>query len=477
MTATVEPQRWAPAAFGTGTVMSLGLVYCILGSPLQVSENLRNLMAVQRSTFWELFAGDMASGGFLRPLLLAQMDVVFEQARGRYFEAFKALHAIQVVATALLFVRLLRVGSFPALLALPFAMTVLFGAHTFAGTVTEGFPMNTFLAIVVCCLAAAVLVDGAASRWRDAGAVALLAYAALTVESGLLVWVIFAASWLAGFRGISRGALLTCTALVASYLAVRFAVLDAGAPGLVERSSGFGFQVLDPPDLIARFGDTPIRFYLYNVVTQVMSVLFAEPKAGVFVLTRGIVNDEVVPRDLIAVLSSTSATVLIAVFAASRMRTWVREGLDGPGRLLFVALAVIGANAVISYPYTKTVIMSPAGVFHALAAGVAFSWALTWLGRRPRVTAVLVAVALAALSAGWTVRFVGVHYRLREKAFLTRNDWSEVVVGEGHAAVNAAAYPEAAALIERLRRDALTMRVANPAFNPPNADRYFEEAW
>ena len=294
MTAASEERGWTVGAMGIGTLMALGIVYCILGSPLQVSENVRSLLALQRSTLRELFVEDLSSGGFLRPLLLAQMDVVFEQSGGRYFEWFKALHGIQVLATALFFVRLLRVRSLPSLLAVPFAMTVLFGVHTFAGTVTEGFPMNTFLAIVVCCLAAAVLVDGAASRWRDAAAVALLIYAALTVESGLLVWVIFVAAWLAGFRGLSRGALLACTVLVASYLAARFTLLDAGAPSLAERSSGFGFQVLDPPDLIARFGDNPLPFYAYNVATQVMSVLFGEPKAGVFVLTRGLDRKSVV---------------------------------------------------------------------------------------------------------------------------------------------------------------------------------------
>jgi hypothetical protein len=195
------------------------------------------------------------------------------------------------------------------------------------------------------------------------------------------------------------------------------------------------------------------------------------------VLTRGFVNGEIIPRDFIAVLSSTSATVLIAVFAASRLTAWRRDGLDSPARWLLVALAVIGANAAISFPYTKTVIMSPAGVFYALAAGLAFSWALSRVGSQPRAAHALVALVLAAIAAGWTLRFVGLHYRLREKAFITRNEWTEVIIGQGQADIDPVAYPEAAALIERLRRDALTLRAANPAFNPPNVDRYIEEAW
>ena len=90
--------------------------------------------------------------------------------------------------------------------------------------------------------------------------------AALTIESGLLVWVILVGGFVVGARGISRGGVAALLALLVVYFVLRFPVLDVGSPDLIERSSGFGFRILDPPDLVARFGSNPYPFYLYNIV-------------------------------------------------------------------------------------------------------------------------------------------------------------------------------------------------------------------
>ena len=479
MTPPAAGRGWRLAAQGYAVVVALGIGYFLAGSPLQVSEALRNMMAVQRTGLSELLLSQFTQGGFLRPLLMAQIDLPFELAQGRYFEVFKAIHVVQVVLAAVLFVNLLPVRTAVEALAVPFGLTLLFGSHTFAGTVTEAFPINTFLTIVLCCLAAANLVQGSPSRWKDAGAVVLFVYAALTVETGLLVWVCFTAAWLVGFRGVSGRALLVTSAALAAYMVARFGPLHVGAPALVERSSGFGFRVLDPPELIERFGDNPLVFYAYNVAAQILTVLFAEPRAGVWALVRGLSTGEWLPRDLLGVAATTGATVLIAWYAGSRLPAWRRGQVGDGDRWLFVAGAMLVGNAVISYPYTKSVIVSPAGAFHALAAAVAFAAALARIGptARLRPAVALAAVLLTALSAAWTVRLVGLHYRLREKAFITRNDWMFVVAGQSPADVNLRAYPAAGTLIRQLREDAVSRQVPNPAFDPPRASRVFEEAW
>jgi hypothetical protein len=471
--------RWNLLAYGYGILIALSLGYFILGSPLQVSESVRNMLAVQRSGFLELLTQQFTAGGFLRPLLFAQIDVAFELANGHYFGLFKTIHLMQVIATAVLLVGVLRVSSATGAVAAMFGIAALFGSHTFAGTVTEGFPINTFLTIVVCCLAAANLSHGAPARWRDAAAVLLFVFAALTVETGLLVWVCIASAWIAGFRGVSARALTAMTVLLGAYLALRFGPLNVGAPALTERSSGFGFQVLDPPDLLARFGEQPAWFYAYNVMSQVLTVLFAEPKAGVWLFARGIATGDLLPREIIALASTTGTTILIAWYAASRSRYWRHGKVMDEERWLLVALAVLGANAIISYPYTKNVIVSPAGAFYAVVAAVAFGSALERIRRAGSARAATIAASLALLllSTGWTVRLAGMHYSLREKAFLTRNDWADLDIGTAPLDVDVRAYPAAGALIRQLQRDAITKRVANPAFGHPAAWRYFEEAW
>jgi hypothetical protein len=468
---------WGTVSQLYAAIVALGLGYFIAGAPIQVSESLRNLLAVQRADLMELLAAQFTSEGFLRPLLLAQIDVAFEVSQGRYFAVFKTIHVVQVVLTGMLFVRLLRIRSPHEAAMVPFGIALLFGSHTFAGTLVEGFPINTFLTVVLCCLLAATLSDGAAARWRDVAAIVVFVFAALTVESGLLVWVCLAAAWIAGFRGVSPGALTATTGLLVAYLILRFAVLDVGAPALVERSSGYGFRVLDPPELVARFGDQPIFFYLYNVAAQVLTILFAEPKAGVWLLTRGVTQGDLMPRDVISVASQTGVTVLLAWYVGSRFPAWRRREVSPRDRWLLVALAVIAANAVISYPYTKNVIVSPAGAFYALAGALAFGAAIERMGSTARAAGLGVAIILALLSTGWAVRLVGVHYSLREKAFLARNDWTDVVLGQEPADVDPLRNPAAAALIRQLRDDAISRRVANPAFGTPAGWRYFEQPW
>jgi hypothetical protein len=275
---------------------------------------------------------------------------------------------------------------------------------------------------------------------------------------------------------VSGRAVAVTTGALAAYMALRFGPLHVGAPALIERSSGYGFRVLDPPELLALFGDNPLPFYAYNVAAQFLTVLFAEPRAGVWVLVQGLTSGDWLPRDVLAVAATAGATALIAWHVGTRLPAWRRREFEDGDRWLFVALAMLAANATISYPYTKNVIMSPAGTFHALAAAMAFGSALSRLGppRRLRPAVALGVILLTALSAVWTVRLVGLHYRLRQKAFLTRNDWMFVTPAEH---VDVTRYPAAGALIHQLREQAVTMRVPNPTFDPPPASRLFEEAW
>ncbi len=95
-------------------------------------------------------------------------------------------------------------------------------------------------------------------------------------------------------------------------------MLDVGTPSLSERASGFGFSVLDPPELARRFTDRRLAFYAYNVVASVLSVVFGEPRGGVFRLTDGLRLGAPYPSLLATAVASTAASILIAVFAWRR---------------------------------------------------------------------------------------------------------------------------------------------------------------
>jgi hypothetical protein len=302
--------------------------------------------------------------------------------------------------------------------------------HTFAGAVREGLPINHFLTILICC-AAAVNVAQAKRTWlTDAAAVALLATAMLTIESGLLVWAIFAVAYAVGYRGVSRGALIALTACVAMYFVGRFVIIGGGTPGLNERSAGFGFSVLNPDDLVRRFGSNPLPFYAYNIASAIACVLFAEPRGGVWMFVREVTTGRPEPWQIVNVLTSVLTTAVILRFAASRVPTWKnwfartegeggrRPAFDDADRLVIIFLVVLPLNALFAAAYEKDVIMSPAGLFYAVAAYFVFC---ELLSRR----AVAIAPAVVLLVAvGWSIRFVGMHDNLRARALSVQDEWA-----------------------------------------------------
>jgi hypothetical protein len=476
---TAAGRRWLWTAYAYGVVVALGLGYFVARNPLQFYDCFGNMLHVQSNGLWSVLVEDFTAKQFLRPFLLAQIDVTFDLANGHYFGMYKTIEVLQLVAAAVLFVHLLRVRSMAGAFAVPLGIAMLFGSHTIAGAIHEAFPINTYLTIVVCCLIAANLSFGPPALWRDAAAVALFLFAALTVESGLLIWVILATAWIVGCRGVSRPAVVATTAALVGYFVLRFAVLDVGVPSLEVRSSGFGFRVLDTPELVARFGQHPWIFYAYNVVCQLLTVLFAEPKGGVWVLTRGIVSGELLPRDVIGLVSSTGTTLLIAWYSVSRMGEWRQRRFDRGDRLVLIFVAVLCANAVIGYGYTKDVIVSPAGVFHAAAGSIAFTHVLSRFERLTSVTvpAAAIAAVLVLVSAGWASRLVALHYNLHQKAVIVRNDW--MLNGPRPSGFGLESNPVGAALARQLYDQAVSMRVAGTYFYPAaeQAWKYFEKPW
>jgi hypothetical protein len=454
MVPAVSPgqDRWRRLAYAYALLVSGVLAYFLLGLTVQVSDSFGNLLALQRPSLAELLREQFTQRAYLRPLLWAQLKIVYELADGQYYLWFRGLHAVQVTVLIALCVRLMRPATPRDLALVPLAVAVLTGSHTFAPMLREAFPINSFLTIAICCVAVANLALRPAPRWPlDVLAVVLFVVATLTVESGLLVWVVCVVAYAVGMRGVSRAGVVTMTGCLAVYLVARLIVLDVGTPALSERSSGFGFGIVEPTQLAARFGESPWPFYLYNVAASVLTVLFSEPKGGAFRFLHEVTRGSVHPWSAVSVLSSTLGTGLLAWFVwtrRARLRAWTLEHDD---RLVLLFLAVLAANAAISFPYTKNVIMSPAGVFLALAV---FAAARTWLNRPHAARLALTAVVLAVLACGWAFRSAGVHHNLRRTAAMQRAEWTQVDAWLDRQRISLES-PQARSLRDALRRDAI----------------------
>jgi hypothetical protein len=204
---------------------------------------------------------------------------------------------------------------------------------------------------------------------------------------------------------------------------LRFWVLGVGAPGLAERSAVIGFTPLEPSELAARFASNPWPFYAYNVVSSVFTVLFAEPVGGGWGFVYQFTVGDLHPWTVVSVLSSSASTVVIGWFLWTRRWRLRTRSFEHGDRLVLLFLAVLAANAVISYPYTKNAIMSPAGMFFAVALFAAARHLLQEAsGRRLAIVAALVAL----LAGGWAYRTAGLHHNLRYTAEEQRAEWVHV---------------------------------------------------
>lgn len=417
--------RWTWLAYGYAALVACALGYGLLGMPVQVSDSLNNIVQASQGSLSHLVYNQFYQHGYLRPFLWGLIRAVFDLSNGHYFEWFRGWHVGQVAVLAGFFVALLRVRRAIDAAVVPLGLAALVGIHTFSGTIREAFPINTFMTILLCCYAAAWLALGSPRWWRDVAAALLLVFAALTVETGLLVAVVFVAAWLAGAPGVSRAGMAAQVALVAGYFVLRFAVLDIGAPALTERASGFGFGVIDRDELAVRFGGNPLPFYAYNVGASLLSLFASEPRGGVFQITRRVLAGEASPINIVSVAASVLGTALILAFVWTRRAEWRARRFTADDQLVAIFLAVAAANAVLCYAYTKDVILSPAGAFYALALAVA---ARHYLERASRTTlrAAAAGVMLVLLSTGWAFRAVAAQLDLRHAAEVVRRDWAYV---------------------------------------------------
>ena len=448
------------------------MAYDVWRVPVQVYDSLVEILDAQRSpSVAASFRGSMEGTGYLRPARIAQIKAVYDLSGTHLRLGYRGFHVALLLAFFWLFARALRVESGTDASAAAFALTVVTGLHTFPSFMREAFPINHFLEIAVLGLVALNLAQSRGGWWADAAAALVFALAALTLESGLLVWVVVAAAWASGLRGISTRGMILVTALLAGYFVLRLGVLSEAVPSLAERSSGFIFERLEPDELQRRFGDAPLVFYAYNVGSSLLGVLLSEPRDGVFAAVRSWLDGDVFPRTWIALLSSALTGGLMGWAFWRRFR----QGgpLDAADHLVIVAAAVLPANAVLAFAYTKDEIMAFAGVFYAFAAYAAARVAIVRAGtlRRPGAT-LAAALVLVTMASCWAIRSVSVHHLMNRQAFRVRNDWVEAPLFL-RSEKRWPARPEGVALVESLREQALDAPVRNPQLVPEWNNRWF----
>ena len=469
-------------AFIAAAVLALSFSYDLMRMPVQVSDSFIEMLDAQQSpSLVEMFVSIAQRQAYFRPLRLVQIKALFDVADGHYWLVYRGFHAVLLCVALWLFTRALRVRSWPECAAAMFALTVFLGIHTFRGLVQEAFPINHFLEIVVFCLVALNLAQSRGGWWVDVAAVVTFVAASLTLESGLLVWVVIAGAWICGLRGVSTRGVVATTVVLGAYFWVRFQFLSVGTPGLDERSSGFGTTLLEPEDLIRRFGENPTWFYLYNIASSLLTVLFSEPDRGIFHIGRAWFQEYAPAHLYLKIIPSVITTGLLAWAVVHRLKSRSKGALSTADQFVLLFGIVLVANSLMSYPYTKHEIMSVAGTFYAFAAYAVARVVIEHLGGQQaagdiagRVTRLTLGVLLVVVAGMWAFRAAGMHYMLQVQAFNERNEWARLDT-ERLADRDYRSDASAQALAVQLRRDALEMRISNPRLMPRWAQTWWGE--
>ncbi|HEV8396031.1 MAG TPA: hypothetical protein VGQ37_17245 [Vicinamibacterales bacterium] len=456
--AASDDRRWTGLAYGYAMLVAGLLGYFLMRIPIQVSDCFSDLASLRQS-MTELVSAALWQHSFLRPGRYVQLKIVYELAHGQYHYAFRFVHVAHVLVLVALFVRLVRPRSAAGLVSLPLALAVLVGGHTFADTLREAFPINHYLTIVVACAAAANLSFAPRQWWTDVLAVALLAVSALTLESGVLVWVVLVAGAMAGLRGVSRPGLAAATAVLALYFVVRLFVLDVGMPTLADREAGFGFRRYGGGELHEMFGTGVLPFYAYNLGASLLGMLAREPRDGIFQLTASVRRGGLDLPMAIGAATTLLASVLVLHAVWTRRHVWLARRFERDDQILALFCAMLVANAALGYAYTKDVILAPAGFFYAGAVFVACRRLVEAASVR-RVAPWAAASVLFVLSSGWAVRAVGIHASLADTALDVRNQW--VYVDDWVASRRVPMPPPVEALKQQLYDDALLRHPARP---------------
>jgi hypothetical protein len=458
------------------TLITIPLVASLYQIPVQVSDSLEpiTIAATAASVAQLVREAPRFSPATLRPMRYVQARWLLNTVAATgvsYHAVFRGVHVALLILLIALFVLASRVRTWTDLAAFTFAFPVLIGIHTFAAMLFEAFPVNHYAEVGVCTLGAFVLALHPPRWFTPILACALLAFALSVVESGTMVWIVLVVCAVAGLPGASRSTLIATTMLVAAYLLVRYA-LGITSPGIGSNGSGFGATFYPGDDLKARFGAHPLGFITYNVVSGLLSLLFSEPRTGVYGTAIWWKTGTVHPVLIINMLSSAVTTAIMVWYVTRRWRVR-RDAWSEGDRIFVVCWLVMVVNAALTAVYIKDEIISVGGLFYAVAAFIAVRELLARLPGLSLLPSTAIAVLLMATAALWTFRDLGVHYQLRYDAFKLRNDWAEVLRADKRE--DWPRDPRVLELTKRLRDEAIAARTASPSFMPRWGDRYWVE--
>src|SRR5262245_18817254 len=245
------------------------LSYVVYVTPLNVNDFLMHLFMFETQSTYRLFYRafiDPPGGAEWRPLQLLTADLIYHGlAKGHEHLVFKGMLVVSLFVTAGLFARLLRVASWPQVLAGVVALFVLFGHQRFGGAVEGISPYGVEIILLACEFAVLnILLRREPSLWSQSLALAISIFAILLNEKGGLVGV----SYIVGsVLRLSGGSLRSAGILFAAYVAI-----------VLFRFTWVG----NPLNLLERRASQGVANALFDAAAPMLNILISDPRFGMF---------------------------------------------------------------------------------------------------------------------------------------------------------------------------------------------------
>ena len=298
-------------------------------------------------------------------------------------------------------------------LAACLALSCFVGLHT-SDIMFGFFPVSFHSLALLGLQAIAVLCMGAHRSWYPACYFAVCLVLPFAIEIGLLLPPMLVALWWAGAPGVQRRDAAWGLGGVALYLCVRATFSSAGVNGpWIHNESGLGFGQVGQNGFSNAFGQAPYLFWVYNVMANLMTVLFSEPRGGSFEFIQSLIGGDTPPWRWIHLATSLITTSAGIVVLA-------RRRLDGRQRqLLVLGCVLLLSNSLLGFLYARDRVGLIAGAGYAVLVFLMASL-LVESGRYRRAGALALVVVLLA---GWTWRSAESMVRVRDRGFESYSDW------------------------------------------------------
>ena len=403
--ALLVPWLWAALLFAGMVVQFSYHSWTFGGTPLE-------LYLAKTFNIKELVIQGFTAEVVYRPLRLLAIELIYAVA-GTNPAVYKATTVVQFAGVLWCLVTLCRVKTGYQALAACLALSCFVGLHT-SNVILGFFPVSFHSLTLLGLLATAVLCMSAHRSWYPGYYFGLCLVLPLSLETGLLLPPILVFLWWAGAPGVHRRDVAWGLGGVALYAVVRTTFSSAGADvPWMHTESGLGFGQVDRDGFSNAFGQAPYLFWVYNVMANLMTVLFSEPRGGSFEFIQSLIEGNTPPWRWIH-LATSLATTGAGIVVLTRRR------LQGHHRhLLVLGCVLILSSSLLGFLYARDRVGLVTGAGYAILVFLTASVLVESKTYRRAGAVALVAVLLV----GWTWRSAESMFRVRDRAFESYSDW------------------------------------------------------